>query len=111
MAQRVLDAASRRRADAQRRVAWTVIAHTSFDKRAFGAAEKAYAEVLKLTPEKDPARNDLVERQAAAIYKQGERRARAAASARSRGALRARRHGRAAVDACAPTRSTTPPRR
>ena len=59
-------------ADAQRRVAWTVIAYTSFDKNAFAVAEKAFAEVLKLTPEKDPARADLVERQAAAIYKQAE---------------------------------------
>ncbi len=59
-------------ADAQRRVAWTVIAYASFDKSAFGAAEKAFAEAIKLTPEKDPARADLVERQAAAIYKQAE---------------------------------------
>ncbi len=59
-------------ADAQRRVAWTVIAYASFDKHAFGAAEKAFAEAIKLTPEKDPARADLVERQAAAIYKQAE---------------------------------------
>ena len=35
-------------------------------------AEKAFAEAIKLTPEKDPARADLVERQAAAIYKQAE---------------------------------------
>jgi len=59
-------------AEAQRRVAWTVIAYASFDKSAFGAAEKAFAEAIKLTPEKDPARADLVERQAAAIYKQAE---------------------------------------
>ncbi|HEV7574588.1 MAG TPA: tetratricopeptide repeat protein [Caldimonas sp.] len=58
--------------DAQRRVAWTVIAYASFDKNAFAGAEKAFAEALKLTPEKDPGRADLVERQAAAIYKQAE---------------------------------------
>ncbi len=58
--------------DAQRRVAWTVIAYASFDKNAFGGAEKAFAEAIKLTPEKDPGRADLVERQAAAIYKQAE---------------------------------------
>ncbi|MEO8310053.1 MAG: tetratricopeptide repeat protein [Caldimonas sp.] len=58
--------------DAQRRVAWTVIAYASFDKSAFGGAEKAFAEAIKLTPEKDPGRADLVERQAAAIYKQAE---------------------------------------
>ena len=56
----------------QRRVAWTVVAHTSFESGAFDQAERAYGEVLALTPEKDPARNDLTERLAAAIYKQGE---------------------------------------
>ena len=58
--------------EAQRRIAWTVIAYASFDKNAFAGAEKAFAEALKLTPEKDPGRADLVERQAAAIYKQAE---------------------------------------
>ena len=42
------------------------------EANAFDRAEKGYAEVLKLTPEKDAARTDLVERQAASIYKQGE---------------------------------------
>ena len=59
-------------ADAQRKVAWTVIAYSSFDRNAFGVAEKAFAEALKLTPEKDAGRADLIERQAAAIYKQAE---------------------------------------
>ena len=71
VAQRVLDLKPAA-ADAQRRVAWTVIAHTAFEGGAFAKAETAYAEVLKLMPEKDAARADLVERQAAAIYKQGE---------------------------------------
>ena len=71
VAQRVLDLKPAA-ADAQRRVAWTVLAHTAFERNAFAQAEASYGEVLKLTPEKDPARNDLVERQAAAIYKQGE---------------------------------------
>jgi cellulose synthase operon protein C len=71
VAQRVLDLKPPA-ADAQRRVAWTVLAHTAFEGNAFARAESAYAEVLKLTPEKDAARADLVERQAAAIYKQGE---------------------------------------
>ncbi|MEW6705975.1 MAG: tetratricopeptide repeat protein [Pseudomonadota bacterium] len=56
----------------QRRVAWTVVAHTAFDRKEFKDAERAYGEVLGLTPEKDAARNDLVERMAAAVYKQGE---------------------------------------
>jgi TolA-binding protein len=59
-------------ADAQRRVAWTVLAHTSFERGAFDESEKQYAQVLKLVPEKDAARAELVERQAASIYKQGE---------------------------------------
>ena len=59
-------------APAQRRVAWTVVAHTAFERGAFDEAERGYGEVIALTPEKDPARNELVERQAASIYKQGE---------------------------------------
>ncbi|MEP7303337.1 MAG: tetratricopeptide repeat protein, partial [Caldimonas sp.] len=80
VAQRVLDLQTPA-ADAQRRIAWTVLAHTSFEANAFDRAEKNYAEVLRLTPERDATRNDLVERQAAAIYKQGEQ-ARAAGQAR-----------------------------
>jgi TolA-binding protein len=57
---------------AQRRVAWTVIAHTAFDANAYDRAERGYSEVLALTPEKDAARADLSERLAASIYKQGE---------------------------------------
>lgn len=58
--------------EAQRRVAWTVAAHVAFEQGAFADAEKAYGEVLALTPTGDKARGDLVERQAASIYKQGE---------------------------------------
>ncbi|MEO8154860.1 MAG: tetratricopeptide repeat protein [Rhizobacter sp.] len=66
---------------AQRRVAWTVVAHTAFDSGAFDRAERAYVEVLALTPEKEAGRNDLVERLAASVYKQGEK-ARAAGQLR-----------------------------
>ena len=76
-------------ADAQRRVAWTVLAYSAFDKHTFDVAEKAYAEALKLTPEKDPGRADLVERQAAAIYKQAEQ-ARASGKTREAAATFAR---------------------
>jgi len=65
----------------QRRVAWTVIAHTSFERGAFDAAERGYGEVLALTPANDRGRGELVERLAASIYKQGEQ-------ARSSGQLR-----------------------
>jgi TolA-binding protein len=68
-------------APAQRRVAWTVIAHTAFERSAFDRAEKAYGEVLALTPEKEAGRGDLVERLAASVYKQGEQ-ARDAGNAR-----------------------------
>jgi tetratricopeptide (TPR) repeat protein len=57
---------------AQRRVAWTVVAHTSFEKGAFADAERGYGEVLALTPEKDATRAALTERLAASVYKQGE---------------------------------------
>lgn len=59
-------------AAAQRRVAWTVVAHSAFDKGRFAEAEQGYREVLALVPEKDAARNELVERLAASVYKQGE---------------------------------------
>lgn len=56
----------------QRRVAWTVIAHTAFDKGDFLKSEQAYGEVIALVPEKDAARGEFVERLAASVYKQGE---------------------------------------
>jgi tetratricopeptide (TPR) repeat protein len=56
----------------QRRVAWTIVAHTSFEAGQFDRAEKAYGEVLALAPANDPARTELTERLAASIYKQGE---------------------------------------
>lgn len=66
---------------AHKRVAWTVIAHTAFDRGDFPNAERAYAEVVALTAEKDAGRSELVERLAASVYKQGEA-ARAAGQAR-----------------------------
>jgi len=68
-------------AEAQRRVAWAVLAHTAFERGAFDVSEKAYGEVLKLTAAKAPGRQELIERQAASVYKQGEQ-------ARSAGQLR-----------------------
>ena len=57
---------------AQRRLAWTVMAHSAFERQEFERAERAYTEVLALTAAKDPARGELTERLAAAVYKQGE---------------------------------------
>lgn len=58
-----------------RRVAWVVIAHQAFDGKTQAqaeAAEQAYGEVLALTPEGAAGREAFVQRQAAAIYRQGE---------------------------------------
>ena len=65
----------------QRKVAWTVIAHTTFERGKFDQAEQGYMQVLALTPDKDPARAELTERLAASVYKQGEQ-------ARAQGKLR-----------------------
>jgi tetratricopeptide (TPR) repeat protein len=58
-----------------RRTAWTVVAHHAFETGALAEAEKAYAEVLALMPERPElarARTDITERMAAAMYRQGE---------------------------------------
>lgn len=58
-----------------RRVAWVVIAHQAFDGKTQAQAEQAeqaYGEVLALTPEGAAGREAFVQRQAAAIYRQGE---------------------------------------
>ena len=65
----------------QRRVAWTVVSHAAFEANAFDRAEKGYAQALALTPPNAAGRSDLVERQAASIYKQAEQ-ARASGKAR-----------------------------
>jgi tetratricopeptide (TPR) repeat protein len=57
----------------QRRTAWTIQGHVHFDRAAYTEAEKAYLQALSLTSSADgPARTNLNERLAAAIYKQGE---------------------------------------
>ncbi len=73
-------------ADEQRRVAWTVAAHAAFEAAAFDRAEQAYVQALTLTPAAGAGRSELIERQAAAIYKQGEK-ARAGGQAREAVAL------------------------
>ncbi len=55
-----------------RRTAWTVIAHTEFDRNAYDRAETAYQQVLALTPATAATRAALTERLAASVYKQGE---------------------------------------
>jgi TolA-binding protein len=54
------------------RSAWAVIAHSSIDLADYQNAERAYANVLELTPVDDESRPAVVDGLAAAIYKQGE---------------------------------------
>ena len=54
------------------RTALTVSAHSEFDLGDFGAAESAYVQLNGLLPAQDPEREEIVERIASSIYKQGE---------------------------------------
>ncbi len=58
--------------DAQRRVAWLVLAHTAFQRGAFFVAEQGYTRVLELTSPQSPEYSGLVENQIASAYKLGE---------------------------------------
>ena len=71
VAQRVLEIRPSVSTD-MRRTAWTVIAHTEFDRGAYDRAETAYQQVLALTDTKAATRAALTERLAASVYKQGE---------------------------------------
>ncbi|RZV38421.1 MAG: tetratricopeptide repeat protein [Chromatiales bacterium] len=56
------------------RTAWTVIAHSHFDLEHFADAESAYYSLRNLTPADDAAATqDIKERIASSIYKQGEK--------------------------------------
>jgi tetratricopeptide (TPR) repeat protein len=70
-AQRVVDTYSAAE-QAIRRSAWIVVAHGSFELADYPRAERAYTQVLSLTPESDATRAALVDNLAASIYKQGE---------------------------------------
>jgi tetratricopeptide (TPR) repeat protein len=54
------------------RSAWLIIAHSSFELAKFKDAEEGYLNVLRLTPEHDNSRADVIENLSASIYKQGE---------------------------------------
>ena len=55
------------------RTAWTVIAHSQFDLNNFAAAEQAYYQLRPFTPADDlEAQQDIKDRIASSIYKQGE---------------------------------------
>jgi len=53
-------------------VVWTVKAHALFDLEQFADAEIAYLQLLSLTPADDVKRDEISERIAASVYKQGE---------------------------------------
>jgi TolA-binding protein len=76
VAQRVIDGNGS--TPAQQRVAWTVLAQARFDLEDYLQAERAYQQVLRLTPQQSNDYRDISERLAASVYKQGE-------SARDRG--------------------------
>ncbi len=58
---------------ANARTAWTVIAHSQFDLNDFAAAEQSYYRLRPLTPANDAkAQQDIKDRIASSIYKQGE---------------------------------------
>lgn len=55
-----------------RRSAWLVVAHGSFELAEYPQAEKAFTQVLAVTPNDDKSHAALVDNLAASIYKQGE---------------------------------------
>jgi tetratricopeptide (TPR) repeat protein len=56
----------------QRRVVWTVAAHSRYETGNFAEAEIGYQEALKLMPPQDPDRAAMTDRLASAVYRQGE---------------------------------------
>jgi cellulose synthase operon protein C len=66
---------------AKQRIAWTVIANSEFEQGMFDKAEAGYNSAQALMPANDPERPVIVERLAAAIYKQGEQKNKAGDSA------------------------------
>ena len=65
----------------KQRIAWTVIANSEFEQGEFAKAETGYNSAQALMPVNDPERPVIVERLAAAIYKQGEQKGKAGDSA------------------------------
>jgi tetratricopeptide (TPR) repeat protein len=57
---------------AKQRIAWTIIAQSHFDQSEFDKAEPAFIKARDLAGPDEKLRNDLTERLAATVYKQGE---------------------------------------
>jgi len=56
----------------QKRIAWTVQAHAWFELHQYRQAERGYQQVLVAMPADSENNNDIIEKLAASIYKQGE---------------------------------------
>ena len=70
VAQSVID--NSHASEPQQRIAWTVLAHARFDLDDFLRAEAAYQEVLRRLPADSKDKDNIIEKLAASIYKQGE---------------------------------------
>src|SRR5262249_22938583 len=57
---------------AKQRIAWTIIGQSHFDQNEFDKAEPAFIKARELVGSDDKLRDDLTERLAASVYKQGE---------------------------------------
>ena len=57
---------------AKQRIAWTIIAQSHFDQGEFDKAEPAFLKARELVAGDDKLRDDLTERLAATVYKQGD---------------------------------------
>lgn len=58
--------------EAQRRVAWTIMAQTAYQRGAFQAAEQAYARLAELAPAQEASRKELLENQVVSLYKSAD---------------------------------------
>ncbi len=58
--------------DAKQRIAWTIVAQSNYDLGNFDKAEPAYLKARDLAGTDQKTRDDLTERLAATVYKQGE---------------------------------------
>lgn len=58
--------------DAQRRVAWTIMAETAYQRGAYQAAEQAYARLAELEPAKESGRREHLENQVVSLYKSAD---------------------------------------
>ncbi len=57
---------------AKQRIAWTIVAQSHFDQGEFAKAEPAFIKARELAGTDEKLRDDLTERLAAAVYKQGD---------------------------------------